>query len=100
MSELIINKKLFDILSIPMQILLFINIMGEGSLMDLVSVSEMSWRTIVRWVPILEEDGLVIVEERKTSVGTVKKSVKLTEIGKAIVGKLLELNENLNKLTK
>ncbi|WP_187146900.1 hypothetical protein [Saccharolobus islandicus] len=43
MSELVINKKLLDILSTPMQILLYINMMGEGSLMDLVKISQMSW---------------------------------------------------------
>ena len=100
MSELVINKKLLDILSTPMQILLYINEMGEGSLMDLVKTSGMSWHTIQKWIPILEENGLITVREEKTSVGTTKKIVKLTSIGKAIVEKLLELNETLNELGK
>lgn len=100
MSGLVINKKLLDLLSTSMQILLYINIMGEGSLMDLVRIRKMSWHTVQKWIPVLEENGLITVREEKTSVGTAKKVVKLTETGKAVVGKLLELNESLNKLIK
>ena len=100
MSELVINKKLLDILSTPMQILLYINMMGEGSLMDLVKISQMSWHTIQKWIPFLEENGLIVVREEKTSVGTAKKVVKLTETGKVVVEKLLELNDTLKEIGK
>ena len=100
MSELMINRKLLDILSTPMQILIYIDMMGEGSLMDLVNRSKMSWHTIQKWIPVLEENGLITVREEKTSVGTTKKVVKLTDAGKAVVKKLMELNETLNELGK
>ncbi|WP_274379019.1 hypothetical protein [Saccharolobus islandicus] len=40
------------------------------------------------------------MREEKTSVGTAKKVVKLTETGKVVVEKLLELNDTLKEIGK
>jgi len=43
---------------------------------------------------------LVEIIEEKTSVGSIKKIVKLRKKGEAIFNKLLELNDLLNSLDK
>lgn len=68
--------------------------------MNLVKISGMSWHTIQRWIPILEKNGLIAIREEKTSAGTTKKVVRLTEAGKAVVEKLLKLNDTLKEFDK
>lgn len=91
-------KKKLSIFSTPMQVLIYIYEMKEGSLMDLVGISKMSWHTIQTWIPVLEENGLITVTEDRTVVGSYKKVVRLTEKGKIVAEKLIELSRELSNI--
>ncbi|BBG27288.1 MarR family winged helix-turn-helix transcriptional regulator [Sulfuracidifex tepidarius] len=98
--EVRINDKLFDILSTQMKILFYIGDLKQCTLSELREVTKSSWSTINKIVPELQKDGLIEIVEEKTSVGSVKKIVRLTKKGSAIFDKIIELNNLLNSFDK
>ena len=98
--EIKINDKLFDVLSTQMKILFYIGILRQCTLTELREATKSSWSTINKTVPELHQLGLIEIIEEKTSVGSIKKVVRLSKKGEAVFNKLLELNDVLNKLDK
>lgn len=95
-----INSKLFDVVTTKMKILFYIGIMGPCSLTELRDATQSSWTTIEKVIPELLQDALIEITEEKSSVGGIKKIVKLSKKGEVIFNKLLELNDLLNRLDK
>jgi|GEM_PF-2110117 len=98
--EIKINGKLFDVLSTQMKILFYIGMLKQCTLTELREATQSSWSTINKVIPELQQAALVEIIEEKTSVGSIKKIVKLSKKGEAIFNKLLELNDLLNSLDK
>ena len=93
-----INDKLFDVLSSQMKILFYIGVLRQCTLSELREATQASWSTINRIIPELQQAGLIEITEEKTSVGSIRKVVRLSKKGEAIFNKLLELNDLLNSL--
>jgi len=98
--EIKINDKLSDVLSTQMKILFYIGMLKQCILTELREATQSSWSTINKVIPELQQAGLIEIIEEKTSVGSIKKIVKLSKKGEAIFNELLELNALLNSLDK
>ena len=95
-----ISDKLFDVLSTQMKILFYVGLLKQCTLSELREATQASWSTINKIIPELYQAGLIEIIEEKTSVGSIKKVVRLSKKGEAIFNKLLELNDLLNSLEK
>ncbi|MUN29990.1 MarR family transcriptional regulator [Sulfuracidifex metallicus] len=92
-----INERTKSLLSTPLLVLLLIDKAGEASISDLIRTSKgMSASTITRYVKELNDLGLIEIETTRSSVGTEKKIIRITQKGKEIINNIKKLNEILS----
>ncbi|WP_062088643.1 hypothetical protein [Sulfolobus acidocaldarius] len=95
--EIKINEQLFELLLTEMKFVLYVGLLKEPTLSELRDATRASWSTVHNIVPKLQGLGLIEVQEEKTRVKSVKKIAKLTDKGRMVFEKILELNQLLSE---
>jgi DNA-binding MarR family transcriptional regulator len=91
--KLELNKKTESLLPHSLRVLILIYQLGECTVSDLIRASGgMSATTITKYVRELESLGLISVTPTKTTVGTEKKIIKITDKGLQVINYIIKLN--------